>query len=758
MKWIENTPRLLTIMLMIVTLYGCNSSSSGSKGNTSSTTASVTSAPSISTGAPVSYSDASALLAFITAVTVPDDGRLIIDFQLTDNNLNAILDLTSDDFRVTVAKLQTSAIGNLTGSWQSYINAIEDPGVGPGTVSKLQATSERASTGTLTNNQNGTYRYQLSASIKSQPSDITTQAELEGLDLSYQTNLTHRVAFQFDNSQQPSNPIFDWVPSTSQTDFIFHYDVAATDNCNSCHSNLAVHGGNRTEVKYCVTCHNPGSTDANSGNSVDFKQMIHKLHRGADLPSVQAGGEYSIYGYMDSKHDYSALQFPRDIRDCEVCHAGTATRSDKQVLTNQGDNWSEFASMKACGSCHDDLDFTQHYGGQTDDNNCMSCHSVNGIAGTIASRHVDSLDALKAQFVASILDIRNTGQGDTPVIDFKVVDPTDNNLPYDILNDPEWTTSGARLSLQLSWSTSDYTNSGNGSTSTPANSVSIDALNTATDNGDGSFSVTSGIAIPDGSLAPNIAASGSGSVAIEGRAAIDLGTAASPDIQRVPITNVVESFNINEADGSAKPRREIVKLESCLNCHGTLSLHGDNRTDSIESCVTCHNPRNTDIEKRASASPPATDGKTEQTVDFKLMIHAIHAAGFRETSIQVVGFGGTVHTYDENTVHYPGELNNCLSCHDNETYTLPLTSGVLATTISTGASIPDPGDDTVISPIASVCSSCHDTASAQVHMELNGAHFSTTQADVDSGAVLEQCELCHGEGKTYPVSSKHGIN
>jgi len=43
-------------------------------------------------------------------------------------------------------------------------------------------------------------------------------------------------------------------------------------------------------------------------------------------------------------------------------------------------------------------------------------------------------------------------------------------------------------------------------------------------------------------------------------------------------------------------------------------------------------------------------------------------------------------------------------------------------------------------------------------MELNGAHFSTTQADIDSGAVLEQCELCHGEGKTYPVSSKHGIN
>ena len=255
------------------------------------------------------------------------------------------------------------------------------------------------------------------------------------------------------------------------------------------------------------------------------------------------------------------------------------------------------------------------------------------------------------------------------------------------------------------------------------------------------------MAIPNGSLAPNIPASGSGAAVIEGRAVVNS--------VRVPLTNVVSFYNIDEADGSAVARRDVVALDNCLACHGTLSLHGANRTDNINSCVTCHNPRNTDIARRPDATTPPTDGKPEESVDFKTMVHAIHAGGFRQQPLQVVGFGGTVHVFKD---AFPGELNNCLSCHIDGTYTLPMPSQVLASTTNTGADVQDPDDDTVTTRASAVCSSCHDGASSKSHMLSNGGSFSTSQADIDNGLVVEQCQVCHAEGRVYSVSSRHGLD
>ena len=49
-----------------------------------------------------------------------------------------------------------------------------------------------------------------------------------------------------------------------------------------------------TEVvqRYCVTCHNPGTTDANSGNTVDFKVMVHKIHMGEELTQPYVLGTF----------------------------------------------------------------------------------------------------------------------------------------------------------------------------------------------------------------------------------------------------------------------------------------------------------------------------------------------------------------------------------------------------------------------------------------------------------------------------------
>jgi OmcA/MtrC family decaheme c-type cytochrome len=706
----------------------------------------------------VGYADAEEIFAFINSVTIPADGRAVVDFQVTDGNNTAIVDLQSNNVRFILAKLQASPLGNNTGNWQSYINRIESAGsVGPGTEDKLQATTE--ANGTLTGTNDGFYQYTFATSVNDLPADILAQAKVEGLDLSYEPDRTHRVVIQFGGGANPVNPIYDFVPATGETSGIFTRQIATVANCNRCHDPLALHGGGRIEIEYCVTCHNPGSTDANSGNTVDLKVMAHKIHMGHNLPSVEAGQPYIIYGFRNTAHDYSELAYPQDIRNCQNCHVGTGTASplySKVQLTNQGDNWNEFPSQAACGSCHDNVDFSTHRGGQVDDSNCASCHSLGNEAGSVAESHALLIRDESLKYSPQIISVTNTGPGEFPSIDFRITNPVTGE-DWDILTDPSWTVGGgaSRLAVDVAWDTDDYNNTGNGADD--ASAVSIDALVNATPNGDGSFNVVSPVAIPDGSLAPGIAASGSGGTVVEGHPAVDVDENGSAD--RIFMTNANAFFSIDEASGKPSPRRDIVEIGQCQNCHQNLSLHGNNRTDNINSCVVCHNPRNTDREVRAVAVNPPTDGKDEESLNFTSMIHGIHAAAIRNNPLQVVGFRGfTTYVYDEETVHYPGDLSNCTACHGDSGFELPLSSGVLGTTVDTGTDHGSPLDDVVRTPTANACSSCHDGAPALAHMEQNGASFATSQQAIDNGDVVEQCEVCHGSGRSADVREAHGID
>lgn len=692
---------------------------------------------------PVGYAEAAEIFAFVTAASIPEDGRAVVDFQLTDGNNVAILDLELSNLRFVLAKLQASPLGNTTGSWQSYVNQIEEAGaVGTGTEDKLQATYERE--GEFTNNGDGSYRYRYATDVNNLDPAWLAQAELEGLDLTYEPERTHRVAIQFDgNPNDTANPWYDFVPATGATSNVFNMDIAATANCNRCHDPLGIHGGNRREVAYCVTCHNPGSTDANSGNTVDMKTMIHKIHAGANLPSVQEGGRYVIYGFRNSEHDYSNLHYPQDTRNCVNCHVGTGTGAgleDTLVLTAQGDNWAQIPSKAACGSCHDT---SRHVQGQ-DEAACASCHQEGGIAGSIADSHLIPVQEARKAFAASIENVTNTQPGDFPTVTYRITNPATGE-DYDVKNDPLFL-GGIRVGT--SWSSSDFHNTGNGSDEN-ASQVQTDAVGPAVDNGDGSFSVTMPVAIPDGGLPPGVAATGSGLASIEGHPSVEIEGEAT----NVPLGDAHLYFSIDEPDGQAVERRVSVTIQQCNACHQTLVLHGSNRSDNIDTCASCHNPRNTDLRQRRRAMDPPTDGKDEESIDFKTMVHGIHAAAIREQPLEVVGFGGfTTYRYTTDAVHYPGDLANCTACHTEDGYKLPLADGVLGTTVDTGNDIASRLDDTVVTPQAAVCSSCHDSAISKAHMETTGgASFNTTQFAIDNQEVVETCSVCHnGEQEHHP--------
>ena len=186
----------------------------------------------------------------------------------------------------------------------------------------------------------------------------------------------------------------------------------------------------------------------------------------------------------------------------------------------------------------------------------------------------------------------------------------------------------------------------------------------------------------------------------------------------------------------------------------------------------CHNPNNTDIVFRLATDPEVVVGRyvyPEQSLDFKRLIHGIHAtsAGFRKEPLVVIGFNHTL--FDASTLTpFPGRIRNCLTCHiDNGTkgtFELPLSRDVLGSTFDTRSirasgtvSIDtNPNNDVKVSPTAAVCSSCHDEQEDISHMvRTGGASFSTNQMAISDGVVLERCDSCHGPGKEKSIRKMH---
>jgi len=657
----------------------------------------------------VDIGNATEINAAITGVTIASPP--VVDFTLTDGNGNAVKNLPASSISFTIAKLIPGTDGNAS-AWQSYINTTEQPGVGPGTEAKVQATSESGSAGTFVDNNDGSYRYTFSFDIN----NVT-----DPIPVGYQPTLTHRVSFQIRGFVPVDNPAFDFRPSDNAQGGIFSREIVSTVNCNVCHENLAYHGGNRFELRFCMTCHNSGTSDANSGHTVDATVMFHKIHRGASLPSVIGGTDYCLYGFSDNMICYGDLVYPQDIRNCSNCH------DENDPDTPDAANWYRVPTAEACGACHDNVDFqtgANHGSGIVADNSqCSTCHASNPNSSIeVRQAHRIPGQELAAQYQLNIVNITSAIPTTSPIVDFSVTDPSNGNAPYD-LSDSAIAAIADGLRFSMGWNTTDYTNEGFRATSPPRTSLYVGGVLQATLVGPGVYQIPLDPAspVPAGTQ-------GSGAVAFEGRV-------ESAGVQG-PVTSAVDFFAITDTD--AVPRRQKADIARCNDCHQLLTRHGSANNDNIDDCVICHNPS-------------SYSTRNARSVDFKVMVHRIHSE-----------------------VRYPQRLSNCKACHtDTGFYPVAFDSGVLASTIDPGTDNTTRIDSIIVSPNSAACSVCHTDATAKLHMEQNGGTFKGCQDA--SGTItqwidicgpggtlgpvtVESCTVCHAAGRIADVAVTHSID
>src|SRR5215471_6444412 len=475
---------------------------------------------------------------------------------------------------------------------------------------------------------------------------------------SWDPTATHRMGVygnrnlsEFDLGTNYDSEVLDWVPAGGTP---APRDVIRTASCNKCHDDLAFHGGSRRGIELCVMCHQPQTTDPDTGNTVDMKVFAHKIHMGSSLPSVIAGTPYQIIGFNQAVSDWSSVVLPSSVATtankfgtymrCDTCHQPTGVNG-----ATQANNWLTNPSRAACGACHDDVNFASGQNHvnlpQVDDTQCANCHIPQGElefdASIMGAHTVPSESASRPGLVFTLVKVDNGVAGKTPTVTFTSKDYAGNPVPMSAL-----TSSPSRIALVMAGSTSDYGYTSFGSGVTTPGYVSENPAPTAKCGNDGTCTYTFTHAIP-------AKATGTYTIGIEGRRGITLlsGTTQQMSSQYGAINKTI-NFSV---DGSTlTQRRQVVDIAKCNGCHSALSLHGENR-NQIEQCVMCHNPSENDASVRGVSVVPGDKTLPPQSVNFALMIHKIHTGEHLQTdfnqSYVIVGYGGSHNDFSD--VRYP---------------------------------------------------------------------------------------------------------
>lgn len=609
---------------------------------------------------PASYVPRGGLTLEITGASIGADRVVEVTLIARDEQREPLPVNQLDRLRVTVARVTAAERISMLDEWRSFVLCP----AAPPNAATLQPCNETivsngAPTAGATVHPDRSISYRLAASA---PDDD-------------EPSLLHRVSVEgrrtFGLETYGDEAQLDFVPNGAP---LASREIVTTSACASCHGSIGAHGGFRNEVESCVTCHTPQLVDPDTGENLSFARLIHRVHRGANLPSVQGGDPFVVVGFQGRIFDFSSVAFPQDIRNCEKCHDGA-----------DGERFASHPGLAACASCHDrtwygDLaaipsGFAAHSGSpQPDSTLCRGCHPSQGGFAGVRDRHTLPRDLPGAPTLALAITSVTATAGATPAVTFRMTDRS--GVP---MTAP---TMVSRIAATAAGPTAEYRDR------IQNTAIGGGANGLLEDLGSGTWRYTFATPLP-----PD--ASGTWAFGLEGYRSANL-----PDgtTYRHGAVNPVAYSSVDGA--GILPRRVVVETERCNICHGELTAHGNNRVGEVQYCIMCHNPELTDVARRPAALGPPV------SVDFKVMIHKIHRGedlpSVRSgTPYTVYGFGNTPHDFGE--VRFPGDVARCSHCHA-------------------------PGTEE--EPSARVCTSCHDDEATFGHAELM-----TTPAGVESCAV-----------------------
>ena len=303
--------------------------------------------------------------AGVPAVTVNSPPK--INFAVfSDGKVKSDLAIANVSF--ALAKLIPGTGGN-PDQWVNYVYRTESTAKAPNNVGSgpagapvlataVQATTDGKMTAAeltaaglsaqLVYNPDGYYTYIFRADIKN-PAWKAPDGSTFTNGVAFEPSRTHRIVIQLSYKNAAGetilvNPYFDFTldaagKSVSVTDPAKTRKMADVSSCNGCHEKLALHGGGRVDTQYCVMCHNPGTTDANSGNNLNMATMVHKIHAGRLLadPSAASVARLQIWGYQSAS---MTTRKSASRRICAIAPGATRPPTPTRRRATTGRKWS----------------------------------------------------------------------------------------------------------------------------------------------------------------------------------------------------------------------------------------------------------------------------------------------------------------------------------------------------------------------------------------------------------------------------------
>ncbi|MBI4576729.1 MAG: hypothetical protein HY722_10745 [Planctomycetes bacterium] len=188
--------------------------------------------------------------------------------------------------------------------------------------------------------------------------------------------------------------------TTAATDGIVAYGlISSATHCEACHTEILFHGGSRRGADTCLLCHgvagsedwplyNPPSTapavsaGATPGVTINYRTMLHKIHRGEYLTNAKT---YTVGGNSGSATTFEEVVFPAmpgGVKHCDKCHGSSNSSwkqpSDRTHPTEQTTTPTRNYNA-VCTSCHDSTYAFGHvslmtYGTPPTYESCAACH------------------------------------------------------------------------------------------------------------------------------------------------------------------------------------------------------------------------------------------------------------------------------------------------------------------------------------------------------------------------------------------------